>query len=153
FSLGFSPSELILGRNIRGPLKVLNENWVEEDETAKDRKFNVGGNVLLFLPIRKFPLQAKYQGPFEILSKIGDVNYIIAKLNVVCNTVTCDGVKEDELPKHDLGELKADIKLNNSDVLSDPSSKLCHLLQDQRSDVMCLLREFQPIFGDVPQPS
>ncbi|KAG7172354.1 FMRF-amide neuropeptides-like 1 [Homarus americanus] len=121
FSLGFSPSELIFCRNIRGPLKLFHENRVEEVETAEDSQ--VSGSLSSFEPDK-----------------------------LVCNTLTCDEVEEDELPKHDLGELKVDIKLNNSDVLSDPS-KLCHLLQDQRSDVMCLLQEFQSIFGDVPQPS
>ena len=36
------------------------------------------GDKVLFMPLRRFPLQAKYQGPFEILSKESDVNYVIA---------------------------------------------------------------------------
>ena len=30
-SLGFSPFELVFGRNVRGPLKLVKENWLAED--------------------------------------------------------------------------------------------------------------------------
>ncbi|XP_076067771.1 uncharacterized protein LOC143040578 [Oratosquilla oratoria] len=91
-SLGFSPSELLFGRNIRGPMKLLYENWIDlehsdnlseyvsklkenldvvhifaqrnlklsqekmkenYDEDAVERNFEVGDEVLLFLPVRK----------------------------------------------------------------------------------------------------
>ncbi|XP_064103297.1 uncharacterized protein LOC135213249 [Macrobrachium nipponense] len=35
-SLGYSPSELLYGRSVRGPLKVLYDVWLENQESGKD---------------------------------------------------------------------------------------------------------------------
>ena len=116
-SLGFSPNELLFGRELRGPLKLLYESWTEEpnrvplldyvqnlrnklqetqkfafdnlklsqkkmkanfDKKTKVRKFNSGDEVSIFLPIRQYPLQNRYQGPYKILSQQGNNNYVIA---------------------------------------------------------------------------
>nr|XP_027213614.1 uncharacterized protein LOC113806650 [Penaeus vannamei] len=104
-SLGFSPYELLFGRDIRGPMKLLYESWIgiensgslsdyvvkmktrlqhlqefahknleraqcsmkgTYDRNAIEREFGIGEKVLLFLPVRKQPLTAKYQGPFKV---------------------------------------------------------------------------------------
>ena len=35
-SLGFSPAELLYGRELRGPLKVLRDAWLDPDESSVD---------------------------------------------------------------------------------------------------------------------
>ena len=116
-SLGFSPNELLFGRELRGPLKLLYESWIGEscrvplldyvkdlkcklqeiqkfaydnlkcsqeqmkqkfDRKAKARQFKPGEEVLVFLPVRQYPLQSKYQGPYTVLSQQSENNYIIA---------------------------------------------------------------------------
>lgn len=118
-STGYSPFELLYGRQVRGPLDVLKEAWTGEgpaqqtsvagyvlkmrakleelrslahdnlaqaqsqqktlyDQTARSRSFNPGQKVLLLLPSSGSSLLAKWQGPFEVLSKVGPVTYELA---------------------------------------------------------------------------
>ena len=44
---------------------------------VENRVFKPGDKVLVFLPIPGHPLQARYFGPYEIESKISDVNYVV----------------------------------------------------------------------------
>ena len=230
-SLGYSPNELLFGRDTRGPLTLLHETWCDNDSSvnineyvmtlkerlkrvndfardnllimqdkmkvnfdkdAVDRNFDIGDKVLLFLPVRKFPLQAKYQGPFEVVKRVGEVNYVIStpgrrksqrlvhvnllkkyhqrKTEVICNAVIMESesrTEEDHIHDfehknesseeneeiNDFGELKPEVKLNNSDVLNNPYAKLCHLSQEQQHDIVSLLQDYQSILKDVPQPS
>ena len=46
------------------------------DEKAFERNFKVGDRVLALLPIPGNPLQARYYGPYEVVKKTSDVNYI-----------------------------------------------------------------------------
>ena len=83
-SLGFSPFELVFGHTVRGPLKLLKEKFLSNDdsslnllqyvsdfkdwlskacEAAKERHFQPGDRVLALLPIPGKPLQAWYYGP------------------------------------------------------------------------------------------
>lgn len=60
------------------------------DKNAKVRIFQPGDKVLVFLPVPGQPLQAKYCGPYEIETKINDLNYIVKtpgrrKQNRVCH--------------------------------------------------------------------
>ena len=115
-SLGYSPFELIFGHTVRGPLKLLKEQFMSEDkprdlltyvctfkdrlqnaceiannnlkQTQKDMKsrydkntkvrvFKPGDKVLIFLPIQGRPLNARYQGPYEIESCHSPLNYLV----------------------------------------------------------------------------
>ncbi|XP_066955204.1 uncharacterized protein [Macrobrachium rosenbergii] len=44
-----------------------------------------------------------------------------------------------------------EVKIQNSDVLKNPSTKLSHLSLTQAEDVNELLMQFKEIFGDVPK--
>ncbi|XP_076028478.1 uncharacterized protein LOC143017575 [Oratosquilla oratoria] len=219
-SLGFSPSELLFGRDIRGPMKLLHESWIDlehadnlfeyvfklkenldvvhrfaqcnlklsqekmkenYDKDAVERNFEVGDEILLFLPVRKCPLQARYKGPFRVIGKRGDLNYVISTpdhrktkrlvhVNLIkkyhrrdsgsaAKTVekvygTVNSLEVVEMQSEDdLDKIPVGNKLKNSDVLADLNSKLCHLSDSQQSDLSELLQEFVEIFGDVPRPT
>jgi hypothetical protein len=47
------------------------------DKYARNRVFKPGDKVLVFLPIPGHPLRARYFGPYEIESKLSDVNYVV----------------------------------------------------------------------------
>jgi hypothetical protein len=117
-STGFSPFELLYGRQVRGPLDVLREAWagpetpmtqslvahvlemrnkMEEmtelvrsnmeqaqsqqktwyDKSARKRILQPGQKVLLLLPTSENKLLAKWQGPYEVVRKMGPVTYEI----------------------------------------------------------------------------
>ncbi|XP_068225272.1 uncharacterized protein [Palaemon carinicauda] len=122
-TLGFSPFELIYGRNVRGPLSILKELFTNQDfneeirnsyeyvldlrdrleETAQialqnakvnfskyktyydlktsDRKFVIGDEVLLLLPSDTNKLLSQWQGPYKVIGKKGQVDYIIEVRN------------------------------------------------------------------------
>ncbi|XP_075753964.1 uncharacterized protein LOC142818437 [Pelodiscus sinensis] len=114
-STGFSPFELLYGRQPRGILNLLKETWEEQesrargsvlyiihlreklrqlgefakanlweaqvrqtqyyDQRARFWEFNPGDRVLLLLPIRESKLLARWQGPYEVVRRIGPVDY------------------------------------------------------------------------------
>ena len=202
-SLGFSPHQLVFGHEVRGPLKVLRDSWLEDteqvplckyvekfnnklkrighfarenlkeaqsvmksnfDRKSEDRKFEVGDNVLLLLPTYKTPLQAKYEGPYEVLSKSGNDRYIIktpgrrkTERQVHANNlklfqrrpvVMAANVKLEE-EEDSYNPIVAG--MNNSNILANPKSLLQHLDPEKAEGVRCLLETFQSVFQDVPQ--
>uniref|UniRef100_A0A1X7T3B8 Reverse transcriptase domain-containing protein n=1 Tax=Amphimedon queenslandica TaxID=400682 RepID=A0A1X7T3B8_AMPQE len=114
-TLGFSPFELLYGREVRGPLDVLKEEWIHNteietdilsfvmdtrermesareivkenaravqakqkmyyDQRSREINFEVGDKVLLLLPSSTRKFVAKWQGPYEVIRKIGKVTY------------------------------------------------------------------------------
>ena len=116
-STGFSPFELLYGRNVRGPLDILKESWeaskkseesivsyvlttqgklrkmaelVQEnlgkaqgrqktwyDKKARVREFEPGDPVLVLLPTASSKLLAQWQGPYQVVRRMGKVNYLI----------------------------------------------------------------------------
>ena len=116
-STGFSPFELVYGRDVRGPLDVLRETWVSSkksnqdilsyvllmrdrltkmtdhvhanlkasavqqkkwyDRNARGRCFTAGDQVLVLLPSSTSKLTARWQGPYQVVKRVGEVNYLI----------------------------------------------------------------------------
>ena len=114
-SMGFSPFEMVNGRDVRGPLDMLKEGWtgakpggddiityvirIHEcletaketvlenlrqaqqkqktwyDKRSRETQFEVGDKVLVLLPTRTEKLLAKWKGPYNVIRKVGKVNY------------------------------------------------------------------------------
>ncbi len=112
---GFSPAELVLGHNIRTPLDLLYDGWVDDScggmelgewvdilrerlemlwDSATDiglkerekreeaynrgkivRTFEVGNIILCRIPGMIAKLQDSWEGPYEVLERLGPVNY------------------------------------------------------------------------------
>lgn len=149
------------------------KKWYDKD--TRNRVFEPGDKVLVFLPVPGHPLQARYCGPYEIESKIGDLNYVVKtpgrrKGKRVCHVnmlkeyhertskcqpvvavapVTLEG-NDDAENSFDFKEFEQQMKLNNSDVLTNLDSKLTHLNSDEREEIKNLVYSFENLFPDVP---
>ena len=211
-SLGFTPFELVFGHNVRGPLSLIKENWLDEechlnlldyvskfktrlyeacelakenlkisqDKTkswydckAKMRTFKAGDKVLVLLPLRGNPLQAKYHGPYEILRKVNDLNYIVKtpdrmkaqqfchinmlkpyfeKPQVVLSSVSKNAIENECLSENLMSDIDKPVnsKLCNSMILANLDTKLEHLSEKERHELSTLLYKYKEIFPDVP---
>ncbi len=78
-STGFSPFELLYGRQPRGVLDVLRETWEEGPSESKNEIQHVLDKVLVLLPTSSSKLLAKWQGPFEVTRRVGDLNYEVVR--------------------------------------------------------------------------
>ena len=47
------------------------------DKNAKERQFKPGDKVLVLLPIRGNPLQAKFHGPYQVEKKVNELDYVV----------------------------------------------------------------------------
>ena len=47
------------------------------DRKTKSRGFEPGDRVLVLFPVVGNPLQAKYSGPYKVVKKISDANYLV----------------------------------------------------------------------------
>lgn len=206
-SLGFSPHQLVFPHEVRGPLRVLKDSWLDNseqvtlgkyvqnfrnklkeirqfakenlceaqnamktnfDRKSENRHFGEGDKVLLLLPTYKTPLQAKYEGPYEVARKCGSDRYIIKtpgrrkterrvhannmKLFQQRPVVMSVQAKASREPEED-HFMPMSPSLNNSVILANPESLLHHLETDRREDVNILLSKFPSVFSDVPQQS
>nr|XP_027227085.1 uncharacterized protein LOC113819048 [Penaeus vannamei] len=136
-SLGYSPFQLIYGHEVRGPLKVLKECWLIEEED---------------IPVAAYPLQSRYTGPFRILKRTSDTNYVIEtpKRRKKNRHVHVNLLKK----YHERGDIKDEVR-NVSIVvpsnITKPDDKLKHLSAAQAANIRSLLQEYEELFSDVPR--
>jgi hypothetical protein len=144
------------------------------DLKAQEREFSVGEKVLVLLPITGHPLKARYHGPYEVLKRTGEVNYVVKTPDRRRSTQLChinmlkpyydrdgsESVKtvgcylnapsnnDDEIP--DVVPTDYNVKLNNSNILENLDVKLGHLSPVQKEGLSKLLLEYRAVFPDVP---
>ena len=153
--------------------------WYDKD--ARNRVFKPGDKVLVFLPIPGHPLQARFYGPYEIESKISDVNYVVKtpgrrKEKRVCHInmlkeyfERCDRnsvkpvstlanaktvqncIESDTSVEMNEKDCNQSVRLKNSEILADFDAKLGHLNIHQKEQVKNLMNEYHQIFSDVPK--
>ena len=144
------------------------------DKKAKTRKFQVGDQVLVLFPIIQNPLQARFHGPYTILSKVNDLNYIIEtpdrrKPRQLCHVnmlkpyfdkkIVAYNKEEPPPPPSNQVDTKEDVvkiedipcKLSNSDVINNLDAKLSSLTPSQRTQIKSLIHKYIDIFPDVPR--
>ncbi|KAK3106890.1 hypothetical protein FSP39_002127 [Pinctada imbricata] len=155
------------------------KTWYDKD--ARNRVFKPGDKVLVFLPIPGHPLQARYFGPYEIESKISDVNYVVKTpgrrkekrvchvnmlkeyfdrsdrnfvkpVSTLANVNTFENCVESECNEETVEkDFAQSVRLKNSEILTNPEVKLGHLTVHQKEEVHQLMREYTTIFPDVPK--
>ena len=146
------------------------------DTNTRERVFEIGDNVLVLSPRMDNPLAVRYHGPYEIVKKIGDVDYVLKtpgrrKATQLChvnrlkpyyhreqpenvlvventNSEFCEQLQQDEeMPIR--GDYQ--MKLKNSDILSNIEAKLSHLSSEKGRELAGILHKYECIFPDVPQ--
>ena len=144
------------------------------DKGTIPRTFCPGDKVLVLLPISGHPLQARYHGPYEVVKKVNDLNYVVKtpdrrKATQLCHInmikayhergsnktilVVKEIRNEDNNVQDDI-ELKKtvyDVRLCNSDILANLDAKLSHLLSDRRQELSGNILDHRSIFPDVPR--
>ena len=150
------------------------------DKGKKERTFEVGDEVLVFLPTENNMFKARFEGPFKITEKLSKLDYRIetpsrrkpsrvVHINQIKEYKRRDGgrslendskncplvgsvANEDELV--DLSRYKdAEIpspKMKNSEILNDLDSKLRHVPTDRRNELKTLIQSFEGVFKDTP---
>ena len=76
------------------------------DRKTRSRCFELGERVLVLFPVVGNPLQAKYSGPYKVVKKISDRNYLVrtpCKKTQVCHINMLKAYHEK--PKPELGIL------------------------------------------------
>ncbi|XP_076069754.1 uncharacterized protein LOC143041630 [Oratosquilla oratoria] len=117
----------------------------DKKHKVEHREFRVGDKVLAFLPVQTHPFQARYDGPFQIVDRVGDANYVVYTPG---RLPTCDNDQKDNFPELQSG-LYA--KVDNSTILYDPSTKLGHVSNDQKEYVREEVQRLQEV--GIVEPS
>ncbi|XP_026003826.1 uncharacterized protein LOC113009615 [Astatotilapia calliptera] len=127
------------------------------DRGARLRQFSPGDKVLVLLPTSSSKLLAKWQGPFVVTRRVGDVDYEVARsdrggatqiyhLNLLKLWREVETASLVSLVK-ERDELGPEVP--NSII---PASLPCddHLTQAQRADVVALQQRFADVFSPLP---
>uniref|UniRef100_A0A8C6LM93 Gypsy retrotransposon integrase-like protein 1 n=1 Tax=Nothobranchius furzeri TaxID=105023 RepID=A0A8C6LM93_NOTFU len=148
------------------------------DKKAKRREFHVGDKVLVLLPLSGSSLTSKFEGPFEIIQKLSDTDYVLktptrrrktrkCHVNMIklyhsrpetstkdvgaaVVTPACGSVAE----KDELGGVfpqYSSPRLNNSEALQALPTQLSHLPSDMKEDLLQLISDNKCLFSDVPK--
>ena len=149
------------------------------DKSARNRVFNPGDKVLVFLRIPGNPLQARYPGPCEVESKVSELDYVVKTPGRKKQTQLCHvNMMKEYVDRNESGTVKPisalasvecndihfvnnvdleivdcvddKVKLKNSDVLSHLDKKLCHLSSHERMEMGNMIHKFEHLFPDVP---
>ena len=117
------------------------------DRKAKSRCFEPGDRVLVLFPVVGNPLQAKYSGPYKVVKKISDTNYLVKtpgrrKETQVCHINMLKAYHEK--PKPELVTLNNRLGLESPTHSKDSVGQVAEKEEDTESEVR-LGNDQQPI--------
>ena len=117
------------------------------DRKAKTRCFELGDRVLVLFPVIGNPLQAKYSGPYKVVKKISDTNYLVKtpgrhKETQVCHINMLKAYHEK--PKPELVTLNYRLGLESPTHSKDCVGQVAEKEEDTESEVR-LENDQQPI--------
>ena len=120
---------------------------VWHDRKAKSRCFEPGDRVLVLFPVVGNPLQAKYSGPYKVVKKISDTNYLVKtpdrrKETQVCHINMLKAYHEK--PKPELVTLNNRLGLESPTHSKDCVDQVAEKEEDTESEVR-LGNDQQPI--------
>ena len=139
------------------------------DRSARERSFDVGTKVLVLMPSSSKKFLSRWEGPFEVLSKVSPVDYEIKvhsgkrgkrvyHINLLRaydepeNVVYMATPGDDDLSLH-LDDLSTFPVVENDENFESKWAKIkigSHLSPDQVEALKSLVYEFQDIFSSKP---
>jgi len=147
--------------------KVKSKKWY--DKRSRQRHFEVGQKVLLFLPTSGQPLKLSWHGPFKVIERIGLVDYKVETDSKRKRFRTChvnmikvyhERLSVNTVPMcvdtsdHDSSTVNIDKNVQNmsltAELKSDPKVKVIDLNEDKQSSLSRLLERFKHLFTDDP---
>ena len=107
------------------------------DRKAKSRCFEPGDRVLVLFPVVGNPLQAKYSGPYKVVKKISDTNYLVKTPDRRKETQVChiNMLKAHEKPKPELVTLNNRLGLESPTHSKDCVGQVAEKEEDTESEV------------------
>lgn len=147
---------------------------VRYDRKTKMRSFKPGDFVLMFRAGGGRPLQARYQGPYEVIRKSGPVNYtlctpgrrkktttvhvnLLKKYEGEVAEVAVAAAEDEEVPEDHVSQggedfrlERAEARLSNAEGLERLALKLTHLSREQGEEIKGIVEKFPEAFADVP---
>lgn len=159
--------------NVRNAIQIANEHATKErskaktyyDKRARDRIFEINDDVLILLPMRDKPLQARYFGPYKVVEKLGPVDYVVAtpdrrKKRRVCHVNLMKAYHQrdkTEFPEIDKvnSVLLATTNITDNIITDSDHATLPHenegsLPSEYQLQIDHLCQEFSTIFSDQP---
>ena len=149
-------------KNLKKSQRAMKQQY---DVKTKPRSFEVGESVLALLPVPGNPLKARFSGPWKVVKKLNDTDYVVETPDRRKKYQTChiNMLKEyhdrsvvqpclhviDE-KENDAAEFESSWPRSNSEVLKNLDSTLTHLTMEQRSDLVHLIHKNNGIFTDSP---
>ena len=158
---------LDLREKIKVSLQIANDNELVHkskskewyDLHAKSVTFEKGEQVLLLLPLIGKPLQAKYCGPYQVLKRLGEVDYLVgtpdrrkAKRVVHVNLMKKYLARQGEKVLVVDSEPEVNVLISDTGMSTSflESVNMEHLNQSQIDDLTNVLCKFQSVFSDKP---
>ena len=156
------------------------KHWFDKGKGTVQREFAPGDRVLVLLPHQGDPFEAKFQGPFEVLKKVSDTNYVVSTpgrrrqqrlchVNMlkgfvepssgdpsgtpVCLTGPCPLAEEEEEEKavtSTLSTFSVGTWQENRVARVALEGELDHLAAEQRSSLLAVLDQFSEVIKDSP---
>ena len=145
------------------------------DRKAVERSFSLGDEVLVMLPLPSQPLSARFSGPYKIVERVGEVDYVLdtpdrRKKRRLCHVnmlkpyvaresdstpkpVLCsieENVEKSEQLSEELNESDSCVKFSNSDVLANIEKKVSHLSPEQKVEIVSVIFGNRQLFSDTP---
>ncbi|XP_068203707.1 uncharacterized protein [Palaemon carinicauda] len=181
------PLRSISGEKIVEALEKLHRAWTFSQENltkaqatmktnhdvgTQMRHFDPGDRVLVLLPLPWNPLKARFSGPWKVLKKLNNVNYLIEtperrRKTQIChiNMLKPFVSREVEVDVEPVSLVKVevdpmvDIKLsvgpdglsNNSNILNNLDVKFKHLEKDKATSLTMIINYYKDLFQDVPR--
>ncbi|XP_069160812.1 uncharacterized protein [Procambarus clarkii] len=130
------------------------------DRRTKQREFQVGDLVLVCTPTITGSLSARFVGPYPVVKKVTNLNYLLSTpdrrkketlvhVNMIKKYEGRDTLPVTLVTTNDDIEEQAEV-LANSDILLNLQAKLTHVAEGHQSSLLQMIRQYKPIFEDVP---
>ena len=154
-------------KNLRKSQEVMKANF---DPKTKVRVFQEGDKVLVLLPTPGNPLKAAFSGPWKIIKKVSELNYLVEtpgrrKKHQLCHVNMLKAFRDragkevkaattmvmSEIPKvEETIRVCSEFPDSNSDILSNLTKFLDYLPEKEQESLIDLIVEFKDLFKDTP---